>query len=151
VLSLPGVQSSYVVLVLVRSVADDSTEYSLGPRVEPPKQANHGDSDASLDSTPSQFLLFRGLEPSVSEEMLAKGAAKLYKVNEVQNTESTKKSSRVASTTSSSNFGAQEESIKRVFVVRSRENDESWRYGFAEFHTVEVRQNLFVGNASAKF
>jgi RNA-binding protein 5/10 len=71
--------------------------------------------------------------------MLAKGVAKLYKVNEAQSVESAKKPSRVTSTTSSNNFGAQEGSVKRVFVVRSRENDENWRYGFAEYHSVEVR------------
>ena len=123
----------------ISAESNTSLEYSLGPPVEQPKEANTGDSDASLDFTPSQFLLLRGLEPSVSEEMLAKGVTKLYKVSESQIAESAKKpGAKVSSTTSSSNFGAQEGSIKRVFVVRDRRSDDSWRYGFAEFHAVEV-------------
>src|ERR1700749_1906474 len=89
--------------------SNTSLEYSLGPPVEEPKQANTGDSDASLDYTPSQFLLLRGLETSVSEEMLAKGVAKFYKVSDGQVAEPAKKpGAKVSSTTSSSNFGAQE-------------------------------------------
>lgn len=113
-------------------------EYSLGPVAEQPRQANNGDSDASLDSTPSQFLLLRGLEPTVSEEMLAKGIAKLYKASDNPGDLSKKPNAKVTSTTATSNFGAQEGSIKRVFVVRNRETDDSWRYGFVEFHSVEV-------------
>jgi hypothetical protein len=63
----------------------------------------------------------------------------LYKVSDGQVAEPAKKSgAKVSSTTSSSNFGAQEDSIKRVFIVRDRQSDDSWRYGFAEFHSVEV-------------
>jgi RNA-binding protein 5/10 len=114
------------------------TEYSLGAISEPSGQANIGDSDASLDSTPSQFLLLRGLEPTVSEEMLAKGIAKLYKANVNSGDSSKRPNAKVTSTTATSNFGSQEGSIKRVFIVRNKESDDSWRYGFVEFHSVEV-------------
>jgi hypothetical protein len=109
----------------------------------PPKAAliNNGDSDVSLDSAPSQFLLVRGLEPSVSEELFSKGVAKLFKSYEA---EQSKKGGKIASTSSSSQFGAQDGSIKRVFIVRNRETDDSWRYGFAEFHSVEVRNEMLI-------
>ncbi|KPI44528.1 putative RNA-binding protein [Cyphellophora attinorum] len=56
------------------------------------KAVNVGDNDASPDNTPSQFLLVRGLEGSVSEELFAKG-----------------KGAKVASTTGDTNLGAREE------------------------------------------
>jgi len=109
---------------------------------KPSHFTNTGDSDASHDSMPSQYLLVRGLEPTVTEELLAKGIAKLYKPSERASpsaNDSTKKPGpKVISTTSSANLGAQEGSIRRVFVVKDRRTNESWRYGFAEFHTVEV-------------
>ncbi|KAF2674884.1 hypothetical protein BT63DRAFT_381570 [Microthyrium microscopicum] len=111
--------------------------YSAGPPPVLP-QLNTGDSDVSLDGTPSQFLLLRGLETSVTEELLSKGVAKLYKVSEADANK--KAGAKVSSTTATSNFGAQEGSLKRVFVVRDRLSDDSWRYGFAEFHSVEDAQ-----------
>lgn len=44
----------------------------------------------------------------------------------------------MASTTGDSNLGAREGSIRRVLLVRDRRTNESWRYGFAEFATVQV-------------
>lgn len=105
------------------------------------KVENTGDNDASPDNTPSQFLLLRGLEPSVSEEVLVKGVSKLYKPSssQSQGTQNVpKKSAKVASTTGDSNLGAREGSIRRIFLVRDRRTSDSWRYGFAEFATVEV-------------
>jgi hypothetical protein len=98
--------------------------------------ANTGDSDVSPESTPPQFLLFRGLEASVTEELFAKGVAKLYKLHEEPG--AGLKKAKVTSTTASSNFGATEGSIRRVFVVRRRSTDDSCRYGFAEFRAAEV-------------
>ncbi|WEW60280.1 hypothetical protein PRK78_005765 [Emydomyces testavorans] len=101
---------------------------------------NIGDNDTSLDGTPSQFLLFRGLEPSVTEEVLAKGVAKLYKPSNSQSqaaVSAAKKGAKVASTTGDSNLGAREGSMRRILLVRDRRSNESWRYGFAEFATVE--------------
>jgi RNA recognition motif-containing protein len=81
----------------------------------------------------------------VTEELVAKGIAKLYKSTETNTGEPPKKSgAKIASTTASTNFGAQEGSIRRVFVVRDRLSDESWRFGFAEFHTVEDAQAALV-------
>ena len=104
------------------------------------KVVNNGDNDASPDSTASQFLLFRGLEPSVSEELFAKGVAKLHKPspNTAQQNHGSKKGAKVASTTGDNNLGAREGSLRRVFVVKDRITHESWRFGFAEFATIEV-------------
>ena len=110
---------------------------------------NTGDNDAAPEGTPSQFLLLRGLESSVTEELLAKGVAKLYKPFSATGSQeppaNVKKGAKVASTTGDSNLGARDGSIRRVLLVRDRRSNESWRYGFAEFATVEVlSQTLFL-------
>lgn len=108
----------------------------------PPAVENHGDNDAAPDNQPSQFLLFRGLEPSVTEELLAKGVSKLYRPapNGQDNAPGNqKKGAKVASTTGDSNLGARDGSIRRVLLVRDRKSNDSWRYGFAEFAAVQVR------------
>jgi len=110
------------------------------PAQAPSKVANSGDNDASPDNAPSQFLLFRGLEPSVTEELFAKGVAKLYKPSSSAPLQSTssKKGAKVASTTGDANLGAKEGTLRRILLVRDRRTNESWRYGFAEFAMVEV-------------
>ncbi|KAJ4511737.1 hypothetical protein HRR83_004224 [Exophiala dermatitidis] len=109
----------------------------------PAKAPNVGDNDVSPDNAPSQFLLFRGLEPSVTEELLAKGVAKLNKpgpsANQREET-ATKKGAKVASTTGNANLGAKEGSLRRVLLVRDRRSNESWRYGFAEYASIEDAQ-----------
>jgi hypothetical protein len=106
-----------------------------------PHHANNGDSDVSPDNTPSQFLIIRGLEPTVTEELLVKGVSKLYKSpgNTAQPPPALKKGFKVASTTGDTNLGAKEGSIRRILLVRDRGTNESWRYGFAEFAAVDVR------------
>ena len=101
---------------------------------------NNGDNDAAPENQPSQFLLFRGLEPSVTEEILAKGVAKLYRpaAGHDGGSGSQKKGAKVASTTGDANLGAREGSIRRVLLVRDRKTNDSWRYGFAEFANVTV-------------
>ena len=93
------------------------------------------------ENQPSQFILIRGLEGSVNEDLLAKGVAKLYRPN-VGNNDNTnntqKKAGKVASTTGDANLGAREGSIRRVLLVRDRKTNESWHYGFAEFANVMV-------------
>lgn len=111
---------------------------------------NNGDNDAASENEPSQFLLIRGLEASVTEELLAKGVAKLYRPP--TNSESTaslpKKGAKVASTTGDSNLGARDGSIRRVLLVRDRKSNESWRYGFAEFSTLQVWMSFRVSMLS---
>ncbi|OAL71657.1 RNA-binding protein [Trichophyton violaceum] len=126
-------------------------DVAVPPMEETVKVANNGDNDVSTDGTPSQFLLFRGLESSVTEEVLAKGVAKLCKQSKsaVASASSAssgvggapaKKGAKVASTTGDSNLGARDGSIRRVLLVRDRRTNESWGYGFAEFATVEDAQ-----------
>ncbi|BDD63443.1 hypothetical protein MAP00_008331 [Monascus purpureus] len=117
----------------------------VGPPGAPaPKVDNNGDNDAASENQPSQFLLFRGLELSVTEELLAKGVAKLYRPASNTHADGTsgnqKKGAKVASTTGDSNLGARDGSIRRVLLVRDRKSNESWRYGFAEFDTVQDAQ-----------
>ncbi|RMJ20910.1 rna-binding protein [Aspergillus sp. HF37] len=113
------------------------------PGMAAPTVENHGDNDAAPDHEPSQFLLFRGLEPSVTEELLAKGVSKLYRPapNGSDTTSSNqKKGAKVASTTGDANLGARDGSIRRVLLTRDRKSNDSWRYGFAEFAAVQDAQ-----------
>ncbi|KAF3903355.1 hypothetical protein AA313_de0209449 [Arthrobotrys entomopaga] len=79
---------------------------------------NHFSNDGSKDvgETPSQFLLIRDLEANVTEELLLKGVQKL---------------------------STDEFAIKRVLLVRDRRTNESWRFGFAEFSSVEEAKKAF--------
>jgi RNA-binding protein 5/10 len=116
--------------------------------------ATTGDSDASPDRTPSQFLLLRGLEPGVSEELLAKGVSKLYKTKSTTppTDSQTAKKAKISSTTNDSSLGAREGSLRRVLLVRDRKSNDSWRYGFAEFNSVEDAQAAMTKyKASDKF
>ncbi|KAI4272665.1 MAG: hypothetical protein LQ337_005148 [Flavoplaca oasis] len=126
----------------------DMSTFGNAPAVKQPPSMNSGDSDASPNGTPSQFLLLRGLEPTVSEDLLAKGVSKLYKPSRRSTpptaSSSKKGISKVASTTGDANLGAKEGSLRRVLLVRDRRSNESWRYGFAEFATVEEAQAAFV-------
>lgn len=106
------------------------------------KISNIGDNDAAPDNVPSQFILLRGLEPTVSEELFAKGVAKLNKPSSSssQHSNPAQKKGKVASTTGDANLGAKEGTLRRVLLVRDRKTNESWRYGFAEYATIEDAQ-----------
>ncbi|CEL08085.1 Putative Rna-binding protein [Aspergillus calidoustus] len=115
------------------------------PGIAAPRVFNNGDNDAAPENQPSQFLLFRGLETSVNEELLAKGVAKLYRPSNSDSGSGTqKKGAKVASTTGDSNLGARDGSIRRILLVRDRRSNESWRYGFAEFATIQDAQAAIV-------
>lgn len=105
------------------------------------KASNIGDNDAAPDNVPSQFLLLRGLDPNVSEDLFAKGVAKLNKPSGASQAASVPpKKGKVASTTGDTNLGAKENSLRRVLLVRDRKTNDSWRYGFAEYATIEDAQ-----------
>lgn len=109
----------------------------------PVKAVNVGDNDTSTDNTPSQFLLLRGLEPSVTEEVLVKGVSKLNKPSSTAAQKDEvpgKKVAKVASTTGDANLGAREGTLRRILLVRDRRSNESWRYGFAEYASMEDAQ-----------
>ncbi|KAF7594819.1 hypothetical protein BBP40_008149 [Aspergillus hancockii] len=114
------------------------------PGIAAPKVENNGDNDAAPENQASQFLLFRGLEHTVTEELLAKGVAKLYRPapnsSDTTTSGNQKKGAKVASTTGDSNLGARDGSIRRVLLVRDRRSNDSWRYGFAEFATIQDAQ-----------
>ncbi|KAJ5857033.1 hypothetical protein N7455_007927 [Penicillium solitum] len=126
-----------------------------GPAGVPaPKIANDGDNDVAPETQPSQFLLIRGLEASVTEELLAKGVSKLYRPsgNNDSAPDNQKKGSKVASTTGDSNLGAREGSLRRVLLVRDRKTNASWRYGFAEFAGIKDAQDAMMRlNSFEKF
>jgi RNA-binding protein 5/10 len=105
-----------------------------------------GDSDASPDDTASQFILLRGLEPGVNEELLAKGVAKLCKTKSTTPPvdAQTAKKAKITSTTNDASLGAKEGSLRRVLLVRDRKTNDSWRYGFAEFNSVEDAQAAMI-------
>ncbi|GAM43999.1 hypothetical protein TCE0_060f19267 [Talaromyces pinophilus] len=132
----------------------DRAEAEMAPEELPAREGNIGDNDVAPDNTPSQFLLFRGLDSSVTEEVFSKGVQKLYKpaADESQNTETGPKKAKVASTTGDSNLGAREGSLRRVLLVRDRRSNESWKFGFAEFATLEDAQAALVKlNSFEKF
>lgn len=102
--------------------------------------ATTGESDVSPDNTPSQFLIFRGLEPGVTERLLANGVAKLYKSKDGALDVATTKKGKIASTGNDKDLGAREGSLQRILLVRDKKSGDSWRYGFAEFASVEDAQ-----------
>ncbi|KAI9662113.1 MAG: hypothetical protein M1831_002809 [Alyxoria varia] len=111
---------------------------------------NTGDRDVSEGENPLQFLLFRGLEPSVTEELLAKGATKLLKSDE--SSPGTSGPGKITSTSAVANAGARANSIRRVLLVRDKKTGESWRYGFVEFAKVEdARDALARFNSLERF
>lgn len=100
---------------------------------------NTGDSDVGTGS--SQFLVFRSLDAGVSEELLFKGASKLSQSKAEYLTEASKASSRSSGPTNIK--GARPNSIIRAFLVRGRDLQTSWRYGFVEFLSVDVSLSSF--------
>lgn len=116
--------------------------------------ATTGDSDVSPDNVASQFLLLRGLEPGVSEELLAKGVTKLYKTRGTSPPPDSQapKKPKIISTSNDASLGAKDGTLQRVLLVRDKKTNDSWRYGFAEFSTVEDAQAAMAKyNASDKF
>jgi RNA-binding protein 5/10 len=116
--------------------------------------ATTGDSDVSPDNVASQFLLLRGLEPGVTEELLAKGVAKLYKAVSGSPAPEAQGQKKIKATTATNDaaLGAKEGSLRRVLLVRDRKSNDSWRYGFAEFGSVEDAQAAMAKyNAAEKF
>ncbi|KAK4659890.1 hypothetical protein QC762_114310 [Podospora pseudocomata] len=98
-----------------------------------------GETDECPQQMPSQYVVIRNLDRSVTEEVLAKGVMKLFLENPEPPKEapSTNKLKSTAPTKSTVGMGAKPGSLRRVFVMRDRRSNESWRYGFAEFATVE--------------
>ena len=98
-----------------------------------------GETDECLQQTPSQYVVIRDLEGSVTEEVLTKGVMKLFvdTPKPAKEAPTTNKLKSTAPTNSTVGLGAKPGSLRRVFLMRDRKTNESWRYGFAEFATVE--------------
>ncbi|KAM0323155.1 hypothetical protein ACHAQA_009005 [Verticillium albo-atrum] len=98
-----------------------------------------GESDAA--ATPSQLLVFFPLAPSVTEDVLAVGAAKLELVDRPsapkQSSDGPPKLKSTAPTGDAAGYGAKPGSLHRVFLMRDRRTNETCKFGFAEFWTVE--------------
>ncbi|OLN96396.1 putative RNA-binding protein C57A7.13 [Colletotrichum chlorophyti] len=106
-----------------------------------PSQYRHlltGESDAA--DTPSQILVFFPLASSVTEDVLAAGAAKLELAQKPASSKSSgdpPKLKSTAPTGDASGYGARPGSLHRIFLIRDQETNESFNFGFAEFWTVE--------------
>ncbi|KAK0737561.1 hypothetical protein B0T21DRAFT_383507 [Apiosordaria backusii] len=98
-----------------------------------------GETDECPQQMPSQYVVIRNLDRSVTEEVLAKGVMKLFVENPEPPKEAptTNKLKSTAPTKSTVGMGAKPGSLRRVFLMRDRRTNETWRYGFAEFATVE--------------
>ncbi|KAF5489773.1 putative RNA-binding protein [Colletotrichum siamense] len=111
-----------------------------GPPTDP-SQYRHlltGESDAA--DTPSQILVFFPLAGSVTEDVLAAGAAKLelaQKPAAPKNSGEPPKLKSTAPTGDASGYGAKPGSLHRIFLMRDQDTNESFNFGFAEFWTVE--------------
>lgn len=99
-----------------------------------------GETDECPQGGTSQYLVVRDLGDTVTEEILSKGVMKLFvdKTTEpTRNTNPLNKLKSTAPTNSTVGLGAKPGSLRRVFLIRDRRSDESRRYGFAEFATLE--------------
>ncbi|KAK1833150.1 hypothetical protein QBC39DRAFT_346966 [Podospora conica] len=113
-----------------------------------------GETDEDPQQVPSQYLVVRGLDRSVTEQVLSHGIMKLFvdKTAEPARESTTFKLKSTAPTTGTAGLGAQPGTLRRVFLMRDRRSNESWRYGFAEFATVDdARAALAKFRASSRF
>lgn len=94
--------------------------------------------DAS--EAPSQILVVYPLASFVTEDMLANEMKRLELDQPDRRKERTDGAPKLKSTAPSNNpagYGARPGSLHRVFLMRSSKSDESLKYGFVEFWTVE--------------
>ncbi|ROV95468.1 hypothetical protein VMCG_08475 [Cytospora schulzeri] len=111
---------------------DDIVSY--GPKLT-------GETDECPQQIPSQYLVIRGFEPSVTEETFANGVKKLYvEANPEAKKGTQNKLKSTAPSVRSASLGAKPDSLRRVFLLRDKKTDEVMRYGFAEFATFEDAQ-----------
>ena len=98
-----------------------------------------GETDASFDN-PSQILVVYPLAPFVNEDMLAADMKRLEldRPDPIkEKSDGAPKLKSTAPTTNPSGYGARPDSLHRVFVMRDSSANESFKYGFAEFWTIE--------------
>lgn len=102
------------------------------------QQSLTGAADAA--DVPSQILVVYPLPAFADEDMLAREMKRL----EVEKPDPAKdtgaaapKLKSTAPTSSGAGYGAKQGSLHRVFLMRDSQSDESFKYGFAEFWTLE--------------
>ncbi|KAF7559622.1 hypothetical protein G7046_g4553 [Stylonectria norvegica] len=91
-------------------------------------------------NVPSQILVVYPLAPFVDEDMFTADIKRLEleKVeNNKDNSNGAPKLKSTAPTGDTSRFGARPGSLYRTFLMRDTNTDESFKYGFAEFWTLE--------------
>lgn len=100
-----------------------------------------GETDECPQQSPSQYLVIRGLDPTINEELFAEGVKKLYvEAKPEPKKETQNKLKSTAPTANTASLGARPDSLRRVFLVRDKNTGEAMRYGFAEFATLEDAQ-----------
>lgn len=112
-----------------------------------------GETDECPQQSPSQYLVFRGLDPTITEEGFAEGVKQLYVEKKPEPKKETQnKLKSTAPTANTASLGAKQDSLRRVFLIRDKRTDEAMRYGFAEFATLEDAQGAMAKfKASPKF
>lgn len=112
-----------------------------------------GETDEDPQQLPSQYLVVRGLDPTITEEGFAEGVKQLYvEAKQEPKRDTQNKLRSTAPTANTANLGAKQESLRRVFLIRDKRTDEAMRYGFAEFATLEDAQGAIAKfKASPKF
>ncbi|EGX94878.1 G-patch domain protein, putative [Cordyceps militaris CM01] len=94
---------------------------------------------ADVADSPSQILVVFPLPPFVDEEMLGREMKRLEleRAEPVKTGGDAPKLKSTAPTSTGQGFGASQGSLHRVFLMRDSQTNESFRYGFAEFWTVD--------------
>ncbi|KPM37885.1 hypothetical protein AK830_g8674 [Neonectria ditissima] len=102
------------------------------------QQSLTGATDAA--NVPSQILVVYPLPPFVNEDMFTNDIKRLEleKVDNARdNSNGAPKLKSTAPTGDTSRYGARPGSLHRVFLMRDTNSDESFKYGFVEFWTLE--------------
>lgn len=101
------------------------------------QQSLTGVTDAA--NVPSQILVVYPLAPSVDEEVFTKDIKRLEleKPDVVKDTSNGPKLKSTARNGNAAGYGARPGSLHRTFLIRDARNEESFKYGFVEFWTLE--------------
>ncbi|KAK3330531.1 hypothetical protein B0H66DRAFT_544165 [Apodospora peruviana] len=125
--------------------ADNGHGYTLNPA---PSRVLTGESDEGKHGEVHYYLVVRNLGATVNEQTLADGVMKLF-IDITAETNKPAPKNKLKSTapiTRIGDLGAKPGSLRRVFLMRDCQSQQSRKYGFAEFATVEDAQG-----AVAKF
>ncbi|CAG7560793.1 unnamed protein product [Fusarium equiseti] len=95
---------------------------------------------ADASDVPAQILVVYPLASFVTEDMLASDMKRLELVKPEKDKDTSNSAPKLKSTAptgDTTGYGARPGSLHRVFLMRDASTDESFKYGFAEFWTVE--------------